>query len=691
MGIVHRAIDRLSGETIALKQVTTPGKLHIAASSDPNAIDSSLHYALAHEFQTLAGLRHPHIISVLDYGFDEEKRPFFTMDYLPEAQTLLEAGQAASQERKIELLQQLLQALAYLHRHDILHRDLKPENVLVSGGVLRVLDFGLSASPSSGSSAGGSYFYLAPEVWAEQPYTFAADLFAVGILAYQLLTGENPFAPLDHAYMDRVLNEDPDLSHLNSNEALVAIIGQLLAKDPIARFASAQKTSAALSAAVEQVLPSVEKLIEEQFVVEEKPTFVREVLEGESLMARLLAVSRQMAEMRTLSPLLLFAIDEVLQLVGAERGYIVLLDEDGQLDFRVRRKRDGTSITSRTDPISRSILDEAINTRQSLVIGNALMDPRFGAAFSVMALRLRSVMCAPLITKNRVIGAIYVENRSRSGLFNQGDLAPLEFFSNQAAVAIENANLNDNLEQLVENRTQQLAEAKEIAETANQAKTMFLSNMSHELRTPLNAILNFTGFVLDGFFGDVNTEQVTALQQVSDSGEHLLSLINDVLDLNKIEAGMMNLMITEVNMNKILQHALSTAKGLMKDKPMELVVDIEEKLPIIRADTRRLRQILLNLISNAVKYTIEGQVTVRAWQEKDSVLISIQDTGIGIAPKDHNLVFESYREASHNIENIMSTGLGLPITKQLVHLHGGDIWFESKIGVGTMFYVRLPI
>ncbi len=415
------------------------------------------------------------------------------------------------------------------------------------------------------------------------------------------------------------------------------------------------------------------------------------MLQGEELLTHLLAVSRKMAEMRALGPLLSYAIDEVLQLVGAGRGYIVLLQADRALDFRVKRRADKSDITSEVDTISHSVLGEAIQTQQSVLVKNAMMDPRFGGARSVMIMKLRSIMCAPLITQNRVIGAIYVENRSKAGRFSEENLAPLEFFSNQAAVAIENAKLNENLEELVTERTWELAKAKEAAEEANQAKTTFLSNMSHELRTPLNAILNFTGFVYDGFFGEINREQKDALRQVSDSSEHLLSLINDVLDLNKIEAGMINLVFEDVEISKVLTHMISTAKGLARNQPIEIIADIEAGLPIILADRRRARQIFLNIVSNAVKYTIEGQITVRAGVVDDFIQVSIQDTGIGIAREDYDLVFETYQQASQNPENVVGTGLGLPITKSLVELHGGEIWFESVPGKGTTFYVRLPI
>ncbi|MCP4487906.1 MAG: GAF domain-containing protein [Gammaproteobacteria bacterium] len=169
------------------------------------------------------------------------------------------------------------------------------------------------------------------------------------------------------------------------------------------------------------------------------------MFENQALLTQLLSVSRKMAEMRALAPLLSFVIDEVLQLVGANRGYIVLLQADGELDFRIKRDSEKCDIKSREDTISRTVLNETIQTQHSVLVKNAMMDPRFSSAKSVVLLHLRSIMCAPLITQNRIIGAIYVENRTQSGLFSQEDLAPLEFFSNQAAISIENAQLYDGL------------------------------------------------------------------------------------------------------------------------------------------------------------------------------------------------------------------------------------------------------
>jgi signal transduction histidine kinase len=243
----------------------------------------------------------------------------------------------------------------------------------------------------------------------------------------------------------------------------------------------------------------------------------------------------------------------------------------------------------------------------------------------------------------------------------------------------------------IERMNIELVEARNIAENADRLKTEFLAHMSHELRTPLNAILNFTAFVADGLMGEVNAEQIDTLQKVMDSGNHLLSLINDILDISKIEAGMMNLFVEEVDLNATLGGTLSTAKGLVKNVPVTLESEIDEDLPLIMGDKRRIRQIFLNLVSNAVKFTPEGTVTVQAHQKDGEIHIAVKDSGIGIASEDLPTVFEAFKQAQHDLRNITGTGLGLPICKHFVEAHGGKLWAESEVGIGSTFFVTLPV
>lgn len=264
-----------------------------------------------------------------------------------------------------------------------------------------------------------------------------------------------------------------------------------------------------------------------------------------------------------------------------------------------------------------------------------------------------------------------------------------------------NAKLHESemkLEQRVEERTRELSNANdelkiawEKAKEADQFKSQFLASMSHELRTPLNAILNFTEFVSMGMLGPVTDKQVEALSKSLESGRHLLSLINDVLDIAKVETGMMQLFIEEdINIHAELETVLASIETLLKDKSVTFEVKIADNLPLMIGDRRRIRQIFLNLLSNAAKFTEQGQVKLNIIQKHEQIEFSIEDTGPGIAPEDHEIVFHPFRQTETGIIHANGTGLGLPITKRLVEAHGGIISLESERGAGAIFTVLLP-
>ena len=240
MGVVYRAIDKLTSKEVALKQIILPATDYPFMSRAAREQEADLKLALAHEFQLLATLRHPYIITVLDYGFDEVGRPFFTMPYLAKTQTFLEAGDCLDQTGKLQLLQQLIQALVYLHRQGIIHRDLKPSNILVKNGQVKVLDFGLSifANETTPSISGGTPNYLAPEIWQGQSYKPISDMFAVGCIAFQLFASEqtHPYAPIDMSFVDRLLQMEPQWQLLSTEAEVRYFIGQLLIKEPERRL-----------------------------------------------------------------------------------------------------------------------------------------------------------------------------------------------------------------------------------------------------------------------------------------------------------------------------------------------------------------------------------------------------------------------------------------------------------------------
>lgn len=323
------------------------------------------------------------------------------------------------------------------------------------------------------------------------------------------------------------------------------------------------------------------------------------------------------------------------------------------------------------------LVPRAAREREVVVVNDTAAEPAYFA--NPLRPDTRAEMALPMQVGSKLIGVLDLQD-SRPGRFTDEDLEIMGMLAEQIAIAVRNAQLFN-----------EAAEARAAAEQANETKSRFLANMSHELRTPLNAILNFTAFVADGVLGPVTVEQQEALSQSITSSKHLLSLINDVLDITKIESGMMDLFIQEVDFNEILTSTVSVGKGLVKDKPIDLVADVDPDLPISFGDKRRLRQVFLNLISNAVKFTPEGTISITARGSRAGIEVVIRDTGIGIAPEEHHLVFESFKQAKHDLSGSVGTGLGMPISRYFVESHGGRIWFESAPGAGTTFYVELPI
>ena len=259
-GAVYRATDRLTGQMVALKRVIAPMEQLDAAEDD-------LRLTLANEFQTLASLHHPHIIGVLDYGFDAQRQPYFTMEYLHDARTILQAGMGKPVAAQVELLIQVLEVLVYLHRQGVLHRDLKPSNVLVVDGMARVTDFGLSVPRDEARGTVGTFAYLAPEVLVGKPAGEPADLYAVGIIAYELFAGRHPFDLTNLSrFIDGALNVSPNLAALGVGDALAEVIGRLLAKEPRSRYTNAEECIAAFSQAVGLALPCESTAIRESFL-----------------------------------------------------------------------------------------------------------------------------------------------------------------------------------------------------------------------------------------------------------------------------------------------------------------------------------------------------------------------------------------------------------------------------------------
>lgn len=413
----------------------------------------------------------------------------------------------------------------------------------------------------------------------------------------------------------------------------------------------------------------------------------------QSLLQRILDISRHMAETRALEPLLNYVIDEAIQLVGAERGYIVLVQSDGSLEIRVKRGQGGETLVDEDDPISKSVFNEVVESGKSVIIRDAINDPQFGTAQSVICLQLRSIMCVPFVARGETIGAIYVENRSIRNRFKEDDLPPLTLFANQAAVAIENAAINDDLEARVAARTKELERSWSEVIEANRLRTVWLSNVAHDLRAPLGIVTASLSFLQEGGLGPLNPNQMEWIGKSLKATQHTSSLTNDLFDLFKLETGGLSSEREMVSMHEFLQNVYDVGLGLPWPEKVTFELNISPPLPHLYIDPLRIRQVLLNLLSNAHKFTAQGSVTLFARYQADrqEMLLGIKDTGEGIAADQVDRLFQRFQQVDQDAKRRrQGAGLGLAICRELVEMHGGRIWVESELGTGSSFMFTLP-
>jgi signal transduction histidine kinase/HAMP domain-containing protein len=379
--------------------------------------------------------------------------------------------------------------------------------------------------------------------------------------------------------------------------------------------------------------------------------------------------------------------DVILQscqrLFAGETVGITLIREDGLLDIAGRGPGFDELRKIFPQPLTRDTASgTAILERRIMVypdIDNADMPVK--SRDGCRAIGTQSMAFAPMLSEGRGIGTLWV-GRPFKGEFSPKQLALLKTFAEQAVIAIQNARLFRE----IQDKSRQL-------EVANKHKSEFLANMSHELRTPLNAIIGFSEVLLERLFGEINEKQDDYLKDIHSSGRHLLSLINDILDLSKIEAGRMELEPSTFELASALSNAMTLVRERAQRHGIVMGQQVDAKLGEITADERKFKQIVVNLLSNAVKFTPDGgRIDVSACREDDNVVVAVHDTGIGIAPEDQAAVFEEFRQVGRNYTNKHEgTGLGLALTKKFVELHGGRIWLESEAGKGSTFTFTIPV
>jgi signal transduction histidine kinase len=292
----------------------------------------------------------------------------------------------------------------------------------------------------------------------------------------------------------------------------------------------------------------------------------------------------------------------------------------------------------------------------------------------------RSVVAVPMLREERIIGSLVVR-RKVTGDFTEETLDLLETFASQSALALLNAQLFTALQE----RSAQL-------EIASRHKSEFLASMSHELRTPLNAVLGFSEVLLERMFGDINDRQEEYLRDIHNSGKHLLELLNEILDLSKVEAGQMELEFTSLDVPAALEYAVSMLRERATAHSIELRVELGGRIGAVEADELRFKQVVLNLVSNAVKFTPDGgSVVIRAEEVDNYLRVTVQDTGVGIPGEDRERIFESFQQGGRGAAREEGTGLGLTLSRRLVELLGGRMWLESEVGAGSTFGFSIPV
>ena len=402
-------------------------------------------------------------------------------------------------------------------------------------------------------------------------------------------------------------------------------------------------------------------------------------------------VGRTLSSTLDLDTVLQTIVTRASQLAGTDACSVFEYDEVAEV-FRLRASsyRDpGEAETldaiGRATPIPKGqgVASRAAASRQPVQVSDIAVEGSYESPIRgpLMRAGYRAILTVPLFLEERVIGALGV-SRKTPGEFAPEIVRLLTTFATQSALAIQNARL-----------FREIADKSRLLEAASRHKSEFLANMSHELRTPLNAILGFSEVLSERMFGEVNEKQAEYLQDILSSGRHLLSLINDILDLSKVEAGRLELELGRFHLPTALDNVLTLVRGRAMRHEITLTQTVDERLGDIVADERKVKQILLNLLSNAVKFTPEGgRVGLSATAAEGVLTIAVTDTGVGIAPEDQAAIFEEFRQVGlDDARRQEGTGLGLTLAKKFVELHGGRIWLQSQVGQGSTFSFTLPI
>jgi signal transduction histidine kinase len=397
-------------------------------------------------------------------------------------------------------------------------------------------------------------------------------------------------------------------------------------------------------------------------------------------------VSRAISSTLDVETVLNMIVSRASQLAGADRCSVYEYDEAAdQFELRATDPYDPEYVEAlRAAPLRKSegLMGRAARTREPMQIPDITEPGAYESSIRDTMIRFgyRALLSVPLLREHEIIGSLSF-NRKAAGEFPPELVEVLKTFATQSVLAIQNARL-----------FREIADKSVQLEAASRHKSEFLANMSHELRTPLNAIIGFSEVLSEEMFGEINDKQAEYLRDILESGRHLLSLINDILDLSKVEAGRMELEPADFDLPGAIGNALILVRERASRHGIILASAIDERVGSIHGDERKVKQVLLNLLSNALKFTPEGgRIDISAARRDGLVEVSVSDTGIGIAPEDQDAVFQEFRQVGDSEKKGEGTGLGLALARKFIELHGGDIRVKSHLGMGSTFTFTLPI
>jgi GAF domain-containing protein len=412
----------------------------------------------------------------------------------------------------------------------------------------------------------------------------------------------------------------------------------------------------------------------------------QELTQSVEQMTALGEVSRAVSSTLDVETVLQTIVSRASQLASAD-GCVIYEYDEGTEQFHVRATHNLEAAFEeaiRRVPIRKGegVGGRAAELRESFQVPDMTQPGAYESSLREVIIQAgyRAALAVPLLREDEVIGSLTL-TRKTPGEFSPEIVETLKTFATQSALAIQNARL-----------FREIADKSAQLEAASRHKSEFLANMSHELRTPLNAIIGFSEVLVDRMFGELNEKQDEYLKDIYASGQHLLSLINDILDLSKIEAGRMELEVADFDLPSAIDNALTLVRERATRRGITLGRSIDERLGMISADERKVKQVLLNLLSNALKFTPEGGRIDASARLQDGVAeIAVTDTGVGIAPEDQEAVFEEFRQVGTADKKVEGTGLGLALSRKFIELHGGRIWVKSQVGHGSTFTFTLPV